>query len=42
MIKNWITTAKDYLRANFHSYFWYFAVFVAGIITAGLFTFLGK
>jgi uncharacterized membrane protein len=42
MIKHWIEEVKDFIEANFRHYFWYFVVYIAGIITAGFFTFLEK
>lgn len=42
MIKRWIIVAKDYIKANFHKYFWYFIAFIAGILVAGFCTFLDK
>lgn len=33
----WMTKVKDWMKANFKSYFWYFVVFLAGILVCGLF-----
>lgn len=42
MMKRLIVPPKDYLKANFHKYFWYLVVFIAGILVTGFLTFLGK
>lgn len=35
--KTWMGKVKEWMKANFRSYFWYFVAFLAGILVGGLF-----